>query len=206
MAFFSSLNPLFHKRQECVIISAMQFTPGPLEGLMIIEPKVFGDDRGYFYESYLKPKFVEAGITEEFVQDNQSFSEKNIVRGLHFQKPPHAQSKLIRALSGEVYDVAVDMRPDSPTFGKWFGIYLSAENHKIFYIPHGFAHGFCVTSDSATLLYKCGDVYNKEAENGVRWDDAELNIDWPIDRSKVILSDKDAELKTFSEIKKELIW
>lgn len=184
----------------------MQFTQGPLQGLVIIEPKVFGDERGYFYESYHKKKFVEHGILEEFVQDNQSLSQKNIVRGLHFQRPPFAQSKLVRVIKGEVFDVSVDLRPESSTFGQWYGIMLSEENKKLLYIPVGFAHGFCVTSDEAIFCYKCGAQYSTEHEDGVIWNDQELNIDWPIDTSKAVLSEKDSALSTFAEIKQRISW
>ncbi|MEO8582054.1 MAG: dTDP-4-dehydrorhamnose 3,5-epimerase [Patescibacteria group bacterium] len=184
----------------------MEFKNTPLSGVLIIQPDIFGDERGYFYETYHKVKFVEHGITEEFIQDNQSFSEKGIVRGLHFQKPPTSQSKLVRVISGEVYDVAVDLRPTSPTFGNWFGIYLSGENKTMLYVPVGFAHGFCVTSETAIFCYKCGELYSKDDESGIRFDDPDLNIDWPVKPEDVKLSDKDAVLKTFAEIKGELAW
>lgn len=184
----------------------MNFTSTPIAGLQVIEPRVFGDERGYFFESYKKNEFAEHGITEEFVQDNQSFSQKNIVRGLHFQAPPMAQSKLVRIVQGEVFDVAVDIRPDSPTFGKWFGITLSEENKKMFYIPVGFAHGFCVTSETAVLTYKCSQLYSVEHERGIKWDDPAIGIDWPVDSTTVTLSDKDGKLPTLEEIKKEIVW
>ena len=166
----------------------MKFTQTPLAGLLVIEPQVFGDERGYFYESYSKEKFAENGITEEFVQDNQSFSEKGIVRGLHFQKPPFSQSKLVRVITGEVFDVAVDLRPDSPTFGKWFGTTLSEENKKMMYIPVGFAHGFCVTSETTIFFYKCGALYSPQYEGGIIWNDPAVGIQWPIENEQAKLS------------------
>lgn len=184
----------------------MQFTPGPLKGLVIIEPKVFGDERGYFYESYHKEKFTEAGITEEFVQDNQSVSQKSILRGLHFQKPPFTQSKLVRVIQGEVYDVVVDLRPDSDTFGKWYGITLSGENKTMMYIPVGFAHGFCVTSETALFCYKCGSLYSAENEGGIIWNDPDVNISWPIDANSAVLSEKDKLLPRLADIKNTLHW
>lgn len=184
----------------------MKFTHTPLEDLLIIEPKVFEDFRGYFYESYNKGDFSQAGIIEEFVQDNQSFSHRGSVRGLHFQRPPHAQSKIVRVISGNVYDVAVDLRSSSPTFGQWFGLYLSGDNKKMLYIPKGFAHGFCVTSDTAVFCYKSGDFYSPADEDGIRFDDPDLKINWPIPTNELKLSEKDAALKSFAEIKQEKIW
>lgn len=172
----------------------------PLKGLFIIEPRVFEDDRGYFYESYNKDTFAKIGIKEEFVQDNHSYSQKNTVRGLHFQKEPFAQSKLVRVVQGEVFDVAVDIRPDSPTFGQWFGVTLSAENKKMFYVPTGFAHGFCVTSETAHFTYKCGNRYDKASESGIIWNDPDVNIQWPIDPASAILSEKDLQLTTLQEL------
>jgi dTDP-4-dehydrorhamnose 3,5-epimerase len=183
----------------------MQFTNTPIEGLVIIEPSVFEDSRGYFFESYTKTKFADAGITEEFVQDNQSFSYQGSLRGLHFQKPPHTQSKLVRVISGEVYDVAVDLRSNSPTFGQWFGLYLSGENKKMFYIPQGFAHGFCVTSETAIFCYKCGDFFSQADESGIRFDDPELGINWPIEKNKLQLSEKDLALPSMSQFRKDVI-
>ncbi|HHW68653.1 MAG TPA: dTDP-4-dehydrorhamnose 3,5-epimerase [Epulopiscium sp.] len=164
-----------------------------IEGLYIIEPKVFGDERGYFMETYNYNDFKEAGLDMIFVQDNQSKSRKGVLRGLHFQKK-HPQGKLVRVISGEVFDVAVDIRKDSPTFGKWYGITLSADNKKQFYIPEGFAHGFLVLSDEAEFVYKCTDFYHPEDESGIRWDDKEIGIKWPIDslgNTNLVLSKKD---------------
>lgn len=178
----------------------MNFTATPLEGVWVIEPAVFADDRGFFLESYHKQKFAEHGITEEFVQDNHSFSKKNVVRGLHFQHPPYAQSKLVRVIQGEVFDVAVDIRPHSPTFGKWFGVHLSAENKKILYIPVGFAHGFCVVSETADFTYKCGAPYNQQADGGIFWNDPAIGIEWPVTPDSAILSEKDIQLPKLSEL------
>lgn len=178
----------------------MNFTATPLEGVWVIEPAVFADDRGFFLESYHKQKFAEHGITEEFVQDNHSFSKKNVVRGLHFQHPPYAQSKLVRVIQGEVFDVAVDIRPHSPTFGKWFGVHLSAENKKMLYIPVGFAHGFCVVSETADFTYKCGAPYNQQADGGIFWNDPAIGIEWPVTPDSAILSEKDIQLPKLSEL------
>lgn len=179
----------------------MTFTTTNFPGLLLIEPKVFGDDRGYFYESYNQKEFEEHGISEHFIQDNQSRSTKNTVRGLHFQTGEFAQSKLVRVLEGEVYDVVVDLRPDSVTFKKWFGLTLSAEKKNMMYIPRGFAHGFCVTSDTAEFAYKVGfALWNKEAESGIIWNDPDLNIDWPVGPEQAIVSEKDQELKTMKEV------
>lgn len=174
-----------------------------IEGLYIIEPKVFGDERGYFMETYNYNDFKEAGLDMIFVQDNQSKSRKGVLRGLHFQKK-HPQGKLVRVISGEVFDVAVDIRKDSPTFGKWYGITLSADNKKQFYIPEGFAHGFLVLSDEAEFVYKCTDFYHPEDESGIRWDDKEIGIKWPIGDigiEKILLSEKDKKWLCIKEIK-----
>ena len=160
-------------------------------GLMIIEPKVFGDARGYFFESYNQKMMADAGINIEFRQDNQSFSKYGVIRGLHFQLNPHSQTKLIRALEGEIYDVVVDLRTDSPTYGKWFGVELSADNKRQLYIPQGFAHGFSVLSEQTTILYKCDNFYNPQSEGGVAFDDPKLSINWKVDPSRAIISDRD---------------
>jgi len=179
----------------------MDFSKTPLEGLVILTPKVFTDNRGYFYESYNQRVWKEAGVCAEFVQDNESFSTQNTLRGLHFQKPPFAQAKLVRVLEGAVWDVAVDLRSGSPTFGKWFGVELSAENKKQFFIPRGFAHGFSVLTPTAKFAYKCDNFYNKESEGAVRFDDPELAVDWKIDLSKAVLSEKDLKNPFFSRYK-----
>jgi len=169
----------------------MAFTKTHIEGLLIFEPRVFTDERGYFYESFNKNAFAEAGVQDEFVQDNQSKSTYGVLRGLHYQTGEHAQSKLVRVLEGSVLDVAVDIRPDSPTYGEHYAIELSAENQLQFYVPHGFAHGFLVLSDTATFFYKCDNFYNKASEGGIAYDDPTLNIDWQIPTKDLVLSEKD---------------
>ncbi|OPZ70414.1 MAG: dTDP-4-dehydrorhamnose 3,5-epimerase [Firmicutes bacterium ADurb.Bin456] len=177
-------------------------TPLPIEGLYSIEPKVFGDARGYFFESYNERDFHEAGLTLHFVQDNQSFSRKGVLRGLHFQKQ-HPQGKLVRVIQGEVYDVAVDIRPSSKTFGQYHGLILSGEKQNQFYISPGFAHGFVVLSETAIFAYKCTDYYHPEDEGGIRWDDPNLAIPWPL--TDVQVSEKDAKLSYFTDLKKEAL-
>ncbi len=152
-----------------------------IDDVYIIEPTVFGDDRGYFMETYSKKEFAKIGLHYDFVQDNQSKSKKGVLRGLHFQKE-NTQSKLVRVIKGEVFDVAVDLRPKSKTYGKWEGVILSEENKKMFLIPKGFAHGFLVLSEEAEFTYKCDDIYNGEAEGGLAWDDEEIGINWPLRR------------------------
>lgn len=173
------------------------FADTSTEGVKVVDVKSYGDARGYFMETYKRPDFVAGGIDVEFVQDNQSSSTKGVLRGLHFQIE-HPQSKLVRVVSGEVFDVAVDLRPGSPTWGKWEGVVLSAENRRQFFIPRGFAHGFLVLSETAEFCYKCDDIYRPGDEGGLMWDDPEVGIDWPalrgdevFDPSKVVLSDKD---------------
>ncbi len=173
------------------------FTQTSIEGVTIVDVKSYGDDRGYFMETYKQPDFVAGGIDVDFVQDNQSSSVKGVLRGLHFQIN-HPQSKLVRVVSGEVFDVAVDLRPGSATYGKWEGVVLSAENKRQFFIPRGFAHGFLVLSDTAEFCYKCDDIYHPNDEGGLMWNDPEIGIVWPalqgdgvFDETKIILSDKD---------------
>ena len=173
------------------------FTKTSIEGVTIVDVKAYGDSRGYFMETYKKPDFVAGGIDVDFVQDNQSSSTKGVLRGLHFQIN-HPQSKLVRVVSGEVFDVAVDLREGSPTYGKWEGVILSAENKRQFFIPRGFAHGFLVLSDTAEFCYKCDDVYHPNDEGGLMWNDPAIGIEWPalqgdnkFDESNIILSDKD---------------
>ncbi len=179
------------------------FNKTSIEGVYIIEPQVFDDERGYFMETYQKEEFSKAGLDFEFVQDNQSKSKKGVLRGLHFQYT-QPQGKLVRVISGEVFDVAVDLRKDSPTYGKSEGVILSSENKLQFYIPEGFAHGFVVLSDEAEFTYKCTDFYKANDEGGIKWDDPDLNIDWPIDDiNEIILSDKDKKLKPLKESKIE---
>lgn len=167
------------------------------EGLLIIEPTIYGDNRGYFFESYNRQKFEEMGIPHHFVQDNQSLSAKGVLRGLHFQKEPYAQGKLVRVLTGKALDVAVDLRPDSKTFGQHYKYLLDAQKNNMMYIPEGFAHGF-VTLEETLFFYKCTNFYNKEAECGVLWNDPDLNIDWEVDNPE--LSEKDLKLSLFKEV------
>ena len=171
----------------------MKITTTAIEGVLILEPKVFGDERGFFFESFNQRAFNEAvGHAVDFVQDNHSRSAKGVLRGLHFQRAPHAQGKLVRVTQGSVFDVAVDIRPDSATFGRWVGVELSAHNHRQLWIPPGLAHGFLVTSDSADFLYKTTDYYRPESEGSVRWDDPDLAIAWPLEGLTPALSAKDA--------------
>ncbi|MBE6230604.1 MAG: dTDP-4-dehydrorhamnose 3,5-epimerase [Bacteroidales bacterium] len=163
-----------------------------IEGVLIIEPKIFGDERGYFYESYNKERFFqETGYDIDFVQDNQSKSAYGVLRGLHFQKPPHAQSKLVRVVKGAVLDVAVDIRRGSPTFGKHVAVELTEQNHRQFFIPRGFAHGFAVLSDEAIFQYKCDNLYAPQSEGAIIWNDPDLQIDWRVPAAQIILSEKD---------------
>lgn len=173
-----------------------------IDGLKVIEPKVFGDDRGYFVETYNYKDFKEAGIDCKFVQDNQSGSKRGVLRGLHFQKS-FPQDKLVRVISGEVFDVAVDLREGSKTYGKWFGVILSAENKKQFFIPKNFAHGFLVLSENAEFSYKCTDFYHANDEGGIIWNDPEIGIDWPIPEGmELIMSEKDTKWSGISALKK----
>ena len=168
-----------------------QFTKTGIEGLVVVEPKVFGDNRGYFMETYNYNDFKAAGLDMVFVQDNQSKSKKGVLRGLHFQKK-NPQGKLVRGVSGEVYDVAVDLRRGSDTYGKWYGVLLSAENKKQFYVPEGFAHGFVVMSETAEFVYKCTRFYDPSDEGGLMWNDPEFGIDWPVpENAELLLSEKD---------------
>ncbi len=173
------------------------FTTTEIEGVVIVDAKVYGDRRGYFMETYKRHDFVAGGIACDFVQDNQSSSTRGVLRGLHFQIE-HPQAKLVRVLSGSVFDVCVDLRPNSPTWGKWEGVVLSAQNRRQLFIPRGFAHGFLVLSDEAEFSYKCDDVYHPGDEGGLMWNDPEIGIEWPaldgddeFDASKLVLSDKD---------------
>lgn len=177
-----------------------KFTKTDIEGLYVIEPKVFGDNRGYFMETYNYNDFKAAGLDMVFVQDNQSKSKKGVLRGLHFQKT-HPQGKLVRVVKGEVFDVAVDLRKGSKTFGKWFGVTLSEENKKQFYISPGFAHGFAVLSDEAEFTYKCTDFYHPEDEGGVAWNDPDIAVKWPIDGiDELIFSEKDKHWKKLKDM------
>ncbi|MBV6485136.1 MAG: dTDP-4-dehydrorhamnose 3,5-epimerase [Flavobacteriales bacterium] len=174
----------------------MQFIETEIEGLLIIKPKIFEDERGHFFESYNKEVFNKNGLTVEFVQDNQSLSQKNVLRGLHFQAPPFAQGKLIRVIKGSVLDVAVDIRKKSSTYGKHMVVELSEYNKTMFYIPPGFAHGFLTLEDNTLFSYKCTNNYNKESEGSILWCDKDLKIDWGI--SNPILSEKDKESPLFN--------
>ncbi|TQO58527.1 dTDP-4-dehydrorhamnose 3,5-epimerase [Paraclostridium bifermentans] len=177
-----------------------KFIETKIKDLYIIEPKVFGDNRGYFMESYNRKDFVEAGLDMTFVQDNESKSKKGVLRGMHFQTK-HTQGKLVRVTEGVVYDVAVDLRKGSPTFGQWEGILLTSENKKQFYVPEGFAHGFLVVSDEAVFNYKCTDYYAPEFDSGLLWNDPEVGIEWPLDGIKeILLSEKDKVQKTLKEL------
>ncbi|MBQ4063882.1 MAG: dTDP-4-dehydrorhamnose 3,5-epimerase [Bacteroidaceae bacterium] len=173
----------------------MEVIKTDIEGVVIIEPRIFSDERGYFYESFSQREFEEKVCKTVFVQDNQSKSSYGVLRGLHFQKPPYCQSKLVRCIKGAVLDVAVDIRKGSPTFGKYVAVELTEDNHRQFFVPRGFAHGFAVLSDEAVFQYKCDNFYNKESEGSVAWDDETLAIDWKIDINKVILSEKDKQSK-----------
>ncbi len=175
----------------------MQVIESSLPGVKIIEPDVFGDRRGFFMETYHRKRYQESGVTPEFVQDNLSFSRRATLRGLHYQFP-HAQSKLVQVLQGEVFDVAVDIRVGSPSFGRWTGVRLSAQNKRQLFIPEGFAHGFCVLSEAALFLYKCSDFYHPECEGGVLWCDPHLDIQWPIEDPT--LSPKDREYPLINDI------
>jgi dTDP-4-dehydrorhamnose 3,5-epimerase len=174
-----------------------------IQDLVIINPTVFEDARGYFFEAYNQNAIAAEGIQINFVQDNQSFSKRGTLRGLHYQNPPFAQTKLVRVLQGEIMDVVVDLRKDSSTYGQHFALRLSAENKKQLLIPHGFAHGFSVLSETATVLYKCDQFYNKASEGGIRFDDPTLNIDWGIDLKTAIVSDKDQILPLFKDCNSE---
>lgn len=177
----------------------MKFVPTPIPDLFVIEPRVFGDHRGYFFESYSAEHFKNAGISADFVQDNESFSGKGVVRGLHFQAPPKAQGKLVRVQKGRVLDVAVDIRKGSPTYGKHFSTELSGENKKMLWIPPGFAHGFATLEDDTVFLYKCTDTYSPEHEGSILWNDPSLGIDWGVEDPKLSAKDEAGPLlKDFS--------
>ncbi len=174
----------------------MELIPTPIAGLLILQPRVFNDGRGYFYESWNRGIFEKNGLHFDFVQDNQSLSQQGVLRGLHFQNPPHAQAKLVRVIQGAVLDVAVDIRKDSPTYGQNVTIELTAENKTMFLIPEGFAHGFLTLADNTIFSYKCAGYYNKAAEDCLKWDDPDLGINWGI--TDPILSEKDKQGKAFN--------
>jgi dTDP-4-dehydrorhamnose 3,5-epimerase len=171
-----------------------------IEDLVIITPTVFEDSRGYFFEAYNQAKFLENGISYPFIQDNQSFSKRGVIRGLHLQINPFAQAKLVRVLQGEILDVAVDLRKKSATYGQHFSVILNADNKKQLMVPHGFAHGFSVLSETASVLYKVDQLYHKESERGIRYDDPTLAIDWQVKPNEVIVSEKDLVLPNFDQI------
>ena len=177
----------------------MNITKTDIEGLIIIEPQIFKDSRGTFFESWNAKKFKQLGINEDFVQDNQSVSSKGVLRGLHFQNPPYAQAKLVRVLKGSVLDIAVDLRKNSTTYGKHVSVILSEENNKSFFIPKGFAHGFLSLEDNTVFNYKCSDYYNKESEGSLIWNDEDLKIDWQIDNP--LISEKDLQADFFKNFK-----
>lgn len=191
---------------ETITSGNFTFTQTSIEGVIIVDVKSYGDDRGYFMETYKRPDFVAGGIDVDFVQDNQSASSKGVLRGLHFQIN-HPQSKLVRVVSGKVFDVAVDMREGSPTYGQWEGVVLSAENKRQFFIPRGFAHGFLVLSDYAEFCYKCDDIYHPNDEGGLMWNDRAIGVEWPamdgddaFDESKLVLSEKDTKHPAFGSL------
>ena len=177
----------------------MKVTKTDIEGIVIIEPRIFDDARGYFFEAFSERKFAEQVCGCHFVQDNEAKSSFGVIRGLHFQLPPHAQSKLVRVISGRILDVAVDIRKSSPTFGKYVAVELSAENHRQIFIPKGFAHGYSVLSEEAIVAYKCDNYYAPESEGAIAWNDADLAIDWQIPAEKVVLSEKDKHHPTLAE-------
>ena len=180
----------------------MKVTETHLKGCFIIEPTVFGDERGYFFESFHKEKFQQlTNIEVDFLQDNEAFSNRGVVRGLHFQKGHFAQAKLVRAVKGKVLDVAVDLRPESKTFGKYFSIILSEENKKQLFVPRGFAHGYAILEDNTIFAYKCDNYYNKESEGGVIYNDKDLQIDWMLEKEEVLLSVKDGKLISLKDLK-----
>ncbi len=184
----------------------MEFAITDIAGLMVLEPRVFEDTRGYFFESYNERVFKEKGIDLHFLQDNQSSSNYGVIRGLHYQLPPHAQTKLVRVLQGIILDVALDIRKGSPTYGKTFCLELSSENKKQLFIPPGFAHGFSVLSDRAVVLYKCDKFYNKESDAGIIYNDPVLNIDWRVPMDKIIISEKDQLLPSLAECKNSFVF
>ena len=184
----------------------MLFTPTTFPGLIIVEPVILEDSRGYFFESYNENVFRDNHIPVTFVQDNQSRSSYGVVRGLHYQRPPHAQSKLVRVLSGAVIDTVVDLRTGSPTYGETFSIQLTAENKKQLFIPKGFAHGFSVISEMAEIMYKCDTYYNKESESGILYNDPHLKLDWEIPTDKIRVSEKDRLLPLFKSYAGEFIF
>ena len=184
---------------SCINSKSMELISTPLEGLLTVKPDVFRDDRGYFFESYNHEKFVAAGLDLKFLQDNESKSKKGVLRGLHFQSPPYAQGKLVRVIRGSVLDVAVDIRKNSPTYGKWESVVLSGTNKWMYWVPAGFAHGFVTLEDDTVFFYKCTNVYNKASEGSILWNDPDLGIDWGI--KDPVVSEKDGVAKGFGELR-----
>jgi len=182
----------------------MKISECEIAGLLVLEPQVYKDERGYFIEAYRESQLLDRGLHYQFIQDNQSRSSQGVIRGLHFQKPPHAQAKLIRVIEGAIYDVAVDLRRGSPTYGQWFGLELNEENHRQMLIPRGFAHGFSVLSPRTTVLYKCDAYYERNSQGGIRFDDPDLAIDWKIASDQAIISPKDQELPFLKNVTLEL--
>lgn len=182
----------------------MKVTATTLPGALLIEPRLWPDRRGFFFESYNRRAFRDAGITVDWVQDNHSRSCKGVLRGLHYQAPPHAQDKLVRVTAGSVFDVIVDLRDGSPGFGHWFGVELSAANRRMLFVPEGFAHGFCVLSEAAEVLYKCSDFYAPEAARGILWNDPDLAVAWPL--PDPILSEQDTAHPRFAERTSEFVY
>ncbi|MFN6433574.1 dTDP-4-dehydrorhamnose 3,5-epimerase [Eubacterium callanderi] len=184
-------------------MAAITVTKTQIEGLVIVQPSVFGDERGYFMETYNKEEFEKQGLNMTFIQDNESKSKKGVLRGLHFQRK-YSQGKLVRCTQGAVWDVGVDLRKGSPTYGEWAGVELSAENKTMFYIPEGFAHGFVVLSDEATFNYKCTNLYAPEYDGGIRWNDPEIGVEWPVEGLELLLSAKDQKQPFLKDIKDTL--
>jgi dTDP-4-dehydrorhamnose 3,5-epimerase len=184
----------------------MEVLQTEIEGLLIIEPKAFADDRGFFMETYNRDRYMQAGIVDVFLQDNVSVSKKGTLRGLHYQAPPFSQGKLVQVLRGAVLDVAVDIRFGSPTFGKYVSVELSAENKKQFWIPVGFAHGFVALEDDTLFSYKCTNVYSPECDRGVRWNDEQIGIAWPFPESELLISEKDKVQPLLKDIAQEFVW
>ena len=184
----------------------MKISETPIKGLLIIEPGVYEDARGYFFESYRKERYSENGILADFIQDNESKSARGVVRGLHYQINPHAQAKLVRVVQGSVYDVALDLRQGSPTFGQWFGLELNDKNKHQLFIPRGFAHGFSVLSETAIFTYKCDNSYNRESERAINAFDPKLGIDWKIGSTEWLISDKDKEAPLFDNAEMNFVY
>lgn len=184
----------------------MPFFKTIIPNLLVFEPKVFEDERGYFFESYSEKAFKDEELDIKFVQDNQSYSKYGVIRGLHYQMNPHAQAKLVRVINGVILDVVVDIRVGSPTYGQTFSIELSSDNKKQLFVPVGFAHAFCVLSETATVMYKCDAFWNKDAEAGIRFDDPALNIDWGVPNDKLVLNQKDRELPSFAKCKNNFVY